>query len=56
MIVMLYFTYHPNTVGTLYLCVCVRLCVQCSWLYNEDLFTLSAKRENYRRFASGEQQ
>ena len=23
MIVMIYFTYHPNTVGTLYLCVCV---------------------------------
>ena len=26
MIVMLYFTYHPNTVGTLYLCVCEFVC------------------------------
>ena len=26
MIVMLYFTYHPNTVGTLYLCVCAFVC------------------------------
>ena len=26
MIVMIYFTYHPNTVGTLYLCVCAFVC------------------------------
>ncbi|RMX41754.1 hypothetical protein pdam_00005594 [Pocillopora damicornis] len=49
--------HHETTMRlVLFTCVCVSLCVQCSWLYNEDLFTLSAKRENYRRFASGEQQ
>ena len=35
MILMSYFTYNPGLV--LFTCHCVCLCVQCSWLHNENL-------------------